>query len=41
MILMDGMDLMQVLEGRIRLNDMILIKRRHASQTGDIYYKMR
>ena len=40
MILMDGMDLMQVLEGRIRLNDMILIKRRHASQTGDIYYKM-
>ena len=41
MILMDGMDLMQVLEGRIRLNDMILIKRRHASQTGDIYYQMR
>ncbi|MBA7555323.1 hypothetical protein ES705_47982 [subsurface metagenome] len=41
MILMDGMDLMQVLEGRVRLNDMILIKRRHASQTGDIYYQMR
>jgi hypothetical protein len=41
MILMDGMDLMQVLEGRIRLNDMILIKRRHASQTGDIYYQMK
>lgn len=40
MILMDGMDLMQVLEGRVKLNDMILIKRRHASQTGDIYYKM-
>lgn len=40
MILMDGMDLMQVLEGRVRLNDLILIKRRHASQTGDIYYKM-
>jgi len=40
MILMDGMDLMQVLEGRIRLNDLILIKRRHASQTGDIYYRM-
>ncbi len=41
MILMDGMDLMQVLEGRIRLNDMILIKRRHASQTGNIYYQMK
>ena len=41
MILMDGMDLMQVLEGRIRLNDMILIKRRHASQTGEIYYRMK
>jgi hypothetical protein len=40
MILMDGMDLMQVLEGRIRLNDMILIKRRHAAQTGEIYYRM-
>lgn len=41
MILMDGMDLMQVLEGRIGLNELILIKRRHASQTGDIYYRMR
>ncbi len=40
MILMDGMDLMQVLEGRVRLNDLILIKRRHASQTGEIYYRM-
>ncbi len=40
MILMDGMDLMQILEGRVRLNDMILIKRRHASQTGEIYYRM-
>ncbi len=41
MILMDGMDLMQVLEGRIRLNELILIKRRHASQTGEIYYRLR
>ncbi len=41
MILMDGMDLMQVLEGRIRLNELILIKRRHASQTGEIYYRMK
>lgn len=41
MILMDGADLMQVLEGRIRLNELILIKRRHASQTGEIYYRMK
>lgn len=41
MILMDGMDLMQVLEGRIRLNELILIKRKHASQTGEIYYRMK
>lgn len=40
MILMDGMDFMQVLEGRIRLNELILIKRRHASQTGNIYYRI-
>ncbi len=40
MILMDGMDLMQVLEGRIRLDELILIKRRYASQTGEIYYRM-
>ena len=40
MILMDGQDLMQILEGRISLNDMIYIKRRHASQTGEIYYKL-
>jgi len=39
MILMDGPDLIQILEGRITLNDMIYIKRRHASQTGEIYYK--
>ncbi len=41
MMLMDGTDLMQVLEGRITLNDMLLIKRRHASQTGDIYYQIK
>lgn len=40
MILMDGFDLMTVLDGRIRLNDMIYIKRRHASQTGEIFYKV-
>lgn len=40
MILMDGQDFMQILEGRISLNDMIYLKRRHASQTGEIYYKL-
>jgi len=40
MILMDGLDLMQILDGRITLNDIIYIKRRHASQTGEIYYKL-
>ncbi|TLV00667.1 restriction endonuclease [Dyadobacter luticola] len=39
MILMDGQDLMTVLDGRIRLDDLIFIKRRHASDTGEIYYK--
>lgn len=40
MILMDGQDLMLVLDGRIRLNEMIFIKRRHASDTGEIYYRI-
>jgi hypothetical protein len=40
MILMDGMDLMNVLEGRVRLTDMIYLKRRHASQTGEIFYRI-
>ena len=35
-ILMDGSDLMQVL----KLTDMLYIKRRHAAQTGEIYYKI-
>jgi hypothetical protein len=39
-ILMDGADLMQVLDGRIKLNDMLYIKRRHAAQTGGIYYRI-
>lgn len=41
MILMDGLDLMQVLEGRIPLGQIILIKRRHASQTGEIYHRVK
>lgn len=40
MILMDGLDLVMVLDGRIKLTDMILIKRRHASDTGEIYHRV-
>lgn len=36
-ILMDGSDLMAVLEGRIDLKDLLRRKKRHAAQTGDIY----
>ncbi|MBD1917889.1 MULTISPECIES: hypothetical protein [Cyanophyceae] len=39
MLLMDGTDLMAVLEGRIDLKDMLFRKRRHASDTGDIFFK--
>jgi Restriction endonuclease len=39
-ILMDGADLMQVLEGRIKLTDMLYIKRRNASQTGELFYRI-
>jgi len=40
MILMDGADIMGVLEGRIDLLQLLLRKRRHASQTGNIYLKL-
>lgn len=40
MILMDGSDLMAVLEGRIDLVQLLLRKRRHASQTGNIYLRI-
>lgn len=40
MILMDGMDLMMILDGRIRLDEMILKKRRHASDTGEIFFRI-
>lgn len=40
MILMDGSDLMAVLEGRIDLLQLLLRKRRHAAQTGNIYLKI-
>ncbi|MGY1934181.1 restriction endonuclease [Nocardia gipuzkoensis] len=35
---MDGTDLMCVLEGRIRLDDMLTRKKRHASETGQCYF---
>jgi len=41
LILMDGEDLMAVLEGRIDLVQLLLRKRRKASQTGNIYLKIR
>jgi hypothetical protein len=40
MILMDGGDLAAVLEGRIDLVELLLRKKRHASQTGEIYLKV-
>lgn len=40
MILMDGADLMAVLEGRIDLIELLLRKRRNASQTGDIFTRI-
>lgn len=39
-ILMDGMDLMQVLENRISLPELIHLKRRHAAETGEIMYRV-
>ena len=36
MILMEGSDLMAVLEGRVDLIQLLLRKRRHAAQTGEI-----
>jgi len=40
MILMDGSDLMAVLEGRIDLVQLLLRKRRQAAQTGQIYLRI-
>ncbi len=37
MILMDGADLMAVLDGRIELDRLLLLKRRRAAQKGQIY----
>jgi len=40
MILMDGNDLMAVLDERIDLPELMYRKRRHASETGNIYLKV-
>ena len=40
MILMDGSDLMAVLEARINLLQLLLRKGRHAAQTGNIYLRL-
>ncbi|MDL1976347.1 MAG: restriction endonuclease [Deltaproteobacteria bacterium] len=40
MILMDGSDLMAVLDERIDLTELLYRKRRHASETGNIYLKV-
>jgi hypothetical protein len=39
-LLMDGIDLLAVLENRIDFVSLIIRKRRHASQTGDIYFRV-
>ena len=39
-ILMDGSDLMAVLEGRLDLVQLLLRKRRHAAETGNIYLRI-
>jgi Restriction endonuclease len=41
MVLMDGEDLYAILDGRITLPDVLHRKRRFASQTGDIYIRVR
>lgn len=41
MILMGGEDLYAILEGRYALPEVLHRKRRHASQTGDIYIRVR
>lgn len=40
-VLMDGEDLYAILDGRIGLPEVLHRKRRHASQTGDIYLRVR
>jgi len=37
-ITMDGRDLFLVLDGRLRLDELLKAKRRHANETGSCYY---
>jgi len=39
-ILMDGQEIMTILEGRVNLNEVLKRKRQEASRTGDIYFKL-
>jgi len=39
-ILMDGQDIMTILEGRVNLNDVLTRKRQEAARTGNIYFKL-
>lgn len=39
-LLMDGMDLMAVLDGRIGFDLLLTFKRRHAAQTGKVFYRV-
>lgn len=41
MLLMDGEDMMAVQENRIDLKDLLFRKRRHASESGDIFLRFR
>lgn len=38
-LLMDGKDLVEVLEGHINFDTLMTLKRRHAAQTGSIFYE--
>ena len=40
MVLMDGQDIMQILENRISLPDLLRQKRKHAAQTGEIMFRV-
>ncbi len=40
LILMDGADLLAVLESRISLDELLLRKRRHAAQTGEVFLRV-
>ncbi|WP_152512806.1 hypothetical protein [Desulfovibrio sp. X2] len=41
LLLMDGVDLLAVLERRVRLDDLLFQKRRHSAQTGRIFFPVR